>query len=229
MIPAMRVASALFCASAVCCGLAGCGAEERMAAEVPVPTVPAADSSAGTSGSTTGGLPAGHPPVGTAANSNPSGSGRVGPFEFSFRGLLFDVPAGWKEVELTEMQRGFVDARFLIPSGDSEVQLTFSSVGGGVQANIDRWIGQFQLAEGDEPKIETIEVAGVSATWVDIRGTYSSGFGAAASTNENQRMLGAALPLPTGDVYLKLTGPRDVVANIAEDVRKFVVSARRKE
>jgi hypothetical protein len=168
-----------------------------------------------------------------AANQQQGGQGeadaattRVGPFERSFDGIRFSVPAGWKEAELSPRQQGFVDARFLIPARGVDVELTCSSVGGGIEANIDRWKTQFRGGPGDEPVIETITVDGVDATWADLRGTFHAGMAAAAEPRTDWRMLGVGIPLAPREFYLKLTGPRDAVAAVAEDFRTFVKSAR---
>ena len=81
---------------------------------------------------------------------------KTGPFEKTFDGIRFSVPAGWNEVENPTPE--FVDARFQIPTPHGVVKLTFSSNSGGADVNIKRWIGQFQLAPGKRPIIEDLNV-----------------------------------------------------------------------
>ena len=141
-------------------------------------------------------------------------------------GIRFRVPAAWKRAELTPSQQGFIDARFEIPAGDAAVSLTCSSTGGGRQANIDRWIGQFRLSPGEQPQTETLTVDGAEATWVDLTGTFDSRMPGGGGPRENWRMLGVAIAAKQQDFYLKLTGPRDAVSRVHDEFRTFAQSAR---
>jgi hypothetical protein len=134
------------------------------------------------------------------------------------------VPDGWRQAELTPAQQGFVDARFEIPAYGDDVKLTLSTIGGGVQANIERWIGQFQAPDGITPQSESFEVDGVPVTVVDLRGEFQ---GMGQSPQPGWRMLGAAFDGDPRDFYIKLTGPERDVAELSADFRAFVTSARR--
>jgi hypothetical protein len=156
---------------------------------------------------------------------------RTGPFEKTFDGIRFSVPAGWNEVENPTPQ--FVDARFQIPTPHGEVRLTFSSNAGGADVNIERWIGQFQLPQGKRPGIEELSVGGASAKWVDLHGEFVGGAmsgntasGNTASNGPIERMLGVAIPLGPRDFYLKLTGSNAAVSDVRDAFREFVRTAR---
>jgi hypothetical protein len=155
---------------------------------------------------------------------------RTGPFEKSFDGIRFSVPAGWKEVELSGAQQGFIDARFEIPTAHGAVSLTCSSNAGGIDSNVQRWVGQFHAPPGKRPVIEDFDVAGKQAKWVDLAGEFDAGPMAAASTASSQpveRMLGVAIPLAGGrDFYLKLTGSDAAVSDIRPSFREFARDAR---
>lgn len=144
--------------------------------------------------------------------------------EAEVSGFRFRVPAGWRRAELTPAQQGFVDARFEIPDFGDDVKLTLSTISGGVEANLDRWIGQFQINAGDVPDREQIEVAGVPVTLIDIRGEFQ---GMGQSPQAGWRMLGAAFDGAPRDFYIKLTGPADAVDRLRDQFRAFVTSARR--
>lgn len=81
--------------------------------------------------------------------------------------------------------------------------------GGGTQANIDRWIGQFE----GTPESETVEeeVGDRKITLLTAKGTYMESMGGPFSGNKtampNYTMLAAILPSDKGAVFLKLTGP----------------------
>jgi hypothetical protein len=154
---------------------------------------------------------------------------RTGPFEKSFEGIRFSVPAGWKEVELSGAQQGFIDARFQIPTPHGEVTLTCSSNAGGIETNVRRWVGQFHPPTGKRPVMGELDVAGKKATWVDLQGEFDAGPMAAANTAPTapiERMLGVAIPLGSRDFYLKLTGSDAAVSDVREAFRQFARDGR---
>lgn len=179
-----------------------------------------------------GASPPGDPPVPVAsretetahAGAATAGVDSSAESETEISGFRFRVPAGWKRAELTPAQQGFVDARFEFPKHGEDVKLTLSTTGGGVEANIQRWIGQFQMPEGAVPDSEQLDVDGVPVTLVDIRGEFH---GMGEAPQSGRRMLGAAYAGEPRDFYIKLTGPEDAVAALEEEFRSFVTSARR--
>ena len=159
---------------------------------------------------------------------------RTGPFEKSFEGIRFSVPAGWREVELSPAQQGFIDARFQIPTPHGEVTLTCSSNSGGIPTNIQRWVGQFHApagaagAAGKRPVIE-LDIAGKKASWVDLKGEFEAGPMAGAGSPASgpiERMLGVAIPLGPRDFYLKLTGSDAAISDVRDAFRQFARDAR---
>jgi hypothetical protein len=154
---------------------------------------------------------------------------RTGPFEKTFDGIRFSVPAGWKEVELAPAQQGFIDGRFQISTPNGDVTLTCSSNSGGIETNVNRWVGQFHAPPGKRPAIEEMDVGGKKATWVDLQGEFDAGPMAAAnpaSAAPIERMLGVAIPLGSRDFYLKLTGSDAAVSDIRAAFREFARDAR---
>ncbi|QDU09139.1 hypothetical protein [Gimesia aquarii] len=143
-----------------------------------------------------------------------------------YDGIVFHVPEGWEEVPLSPAQQGLISASFRIPKAGDQVKLTLSSVGGGIDANLQRWRGQFQLPPGETPTQETIRVDNTDVIWLDLRGTFESGIGLESATKSGMRMIGVAIPRSPRDFYLKLTGPRDQLMKVEKEFRKFVKSAR---
>jgi hypothetical protein len=85
--------------------------------------------------------------------------------------------------------------------------------GGGVDANVQRWSGQFK--EKPAPRRERRTVGGLALTRVDVEGTYlNPGGGMMQSQGEkpDYRLLGAIVEAPQGNVFFKLTGPAATVA-----------------
>jgi hypothetical protein len=131
---------------------------------------------------------------------------------------------GWRQVDLTPEQRGFIDARFEIDGYGDDVRLTMSTTSGGVEANIERWLGQFQQAPGSVPKRESLEVNGMTVTWVDVSGEYQ---GMGGLPQSNWRMLAAAFHGDPRDFYVKLTGPETALTELETPFRTLIESARR--
>lgn len=143
-----------------------------------------------------------------------------------FDGIQFQIPAGWEQVALSPAQQGMISASFKIPQAGDGVKLTLSSVGGGIDANLQRWKGQFQLPPGESPQQETLRVDDADAIWLDLRGTFDSGPAIDSGVASNMRMIGVAIPRSSRDFYLKLTGPREQLLKVEDEFRDFVQSAR---
>ena len=102
---------------------------------------------------------------------------------------------------------------------------------GGIDANIERWAGQF--VGTPETKTEKKEVEGREIVYFTGKGTYAESMGGPFSGNkvnkENYTMLAAILPSDGGPVFLKMTGPDASVAAAKEDFIKFAESALKKK
>ena len=144
------------------------------------------------------------------------------PARESYAGLRFTVPSGWKELELTAMQRGFVTARFTVPDISEDLTLTLSRSGGTIEDNLDRWRGQVEAAEPE--RAETVKVAGTDASLIDLTGRFSAGFG--REPEDGWRMIGVIVPMEPQSYFIKLTGPADAVAKVEDAFRTFLDSAR---
>lgn len=139
----------------------------------------------------------------------------------AFDGLKFQVPDDWKQVELSQFQMGIISAKFEIPSAGPDVTLTLSRSGGGIEANLDRWRGQVEQSRPEAT--ETISVAGIDATLVDLEGRFSAGFG--RDPQDGWRMLGIVVPLADQGYFMKLTGPAGDVETVKEQFKAFAKSA----
>jgi hypothetical protein len=96
--------------------------------------------------------------------------------------------------------------------------------GGSVQANLDRWVGQFQDPPAP-PRIQHLTVHGLKVTTVDMAGSYSGMGGPMASGGARKpgfRLLGAIAEGPEGSVFFKFTGPAKIVATQAAAFDKMV-------
>jgi hypothetical protein len=138
-----------------------------------------------------------------------------------YAGLSFDVPASWEELEKSQ----FYDSKFIVHSEHGDMELTLASVGGGIDANLNRWVGQVGQAPGDEPTWSTVDVAGIESRMVDVRGSFNSRLPGQTGTQENWRLIGVAVPLAR-DFYVKLVGPREAVAEFQDDLTAFLKTAK---
>jgi hypothetical protein len=92
--------------------------------------------------------------------------------------------------------------------------------GGSVDANLDRWVGQFLQADGKPSKaaakIVKRSIHGSEVTTVDVSGAYTGMGGPTASSPSpavpGYRLLGAIVIGPQGSIFFKFTGPAKVVA-----------------
>jgi hypothetical protein len=85
--------------------------------------------------------------------------------------------------------------------------IVFSSAGGDVQANIDRWAGQVHDIHGQpaKPQVEKKTIEGVPVTIVELEGSYAN-MGEAVP-RENWMLRGAIVEGPGGLLFIKMTGP----------------------
>ncbi len=148
------------------------------------------------------------------------------PAAFTVGAFTFHRPAEWKWVEVTSPMR---KAQLSVPGASAAADITFFHFGpgggGGVKANIDRWLGQFHSAEG-ATKIEPRQIAGAKVTLVSTEGTFSSGMPGGPTTPMNDyALLGAIVEHPEGDVFVKMTGPAALVKETREKFLAFVTTA----
>jgi hypothetical protein len=152
-------------------------------------------------------------------------------FTIANGGFSLEAPAGWKQVP---PKSGIVETEFAVPSdGDAAPgRMTVMGAGGSVQANVDRWYGQFTQADGsatkDKATTKTLKLAGCTVTLVDVAGTFKDMpggpfAGGQAVERPDYRMLAAIVETPEkGSYFLKFTGPGATVAKHADGFRKMV-------
>jgi hypothetical protein len=107
--------------------------------------------------------------------------------------------------------------------------------GGAVDANVKRWLGQFQKADGSpisekdaRSKKETLN--GLSVTTLDVKGTYTGGgpMMGPSTPKPGYRLLGAIVEGPEGPLFFKLTGPERTAASAEKGFRKLLESVKKK-
>jgi len=163
-----------------------------------------------------------------AGLGGPAPARAADPVEFTVGEFAFSRPGGWRWVPASSAMRK-AQLAHTSPTGEVADTIFFHfgpGQGGGVQANVDRWLAQFQNPR--DQKSERIEGAGGPVTIVQTRGTFLSGMPGTPSTPmDGFALMGAILESPSGDVYVKMTGPAGAVEEAGPAFRKMVAEARK--
>jgi hypothetical protein len=143
--------------------------------------------------------------------------------------LTFTAPPEWKPRPASSTMRV---AEFVPPRapGDTEdtdvIVYFFGPMPGSVQANIDRWIGQFQPdPAAPKPAPETTTINGLKVTQVAVQGTYIAEVKPGSSERYNKpnfRMRAAVIETPKGPYFIKLTGPMASVRQASAAFDQFL-------
>lgn len=131
--------------------------------------------------------------------------------------LGYDAPGDWIEEPAPSPMRA---AQFRLPRvpGDPEdgelVVFYFGGSGGGVEANLQRWIGQMEQPDGRSSfavaSTTAFEANGLDVTLLDVPGTYVAAVRPGAAERLDKpgfRLLAAVVETPVGPWFFKLTGP----------------------
>lgn len=144
------------------------------------------------------------------------------------RTIELKVPKAWEEKEATSMRA----AQFTIPGKPNDAELVvfyFGGPTGGVKANVERWIGQFQK-EGLKLNMYQGKCAAGSYILVDTQGTWNKPdgppFARKTVAAPNSRVLNVILIEEQGDekdyYFLKLSGDQDMVGQQATALRTAI-------
>jgi hypothetical protein len=130
------------------------------------------------------------------------------------------VPAGWTSLPNPNAMR----IATYRPAADSE--LIVVRAGGTTDANIERWIGQFDEPAQTQRSRKTIHGLGVEI--LEVRGTYAgSGMpGAPTAPRPGWSLLGAVVETPGTSYFFKLVGPSDQVQSAHASFDALVASIR---
>ena len=151
--------------------------------------------------------------------------------------LKFRAPDSW----VKKKPRSFVvEYEIAVPKCEGEAEeakdgrLTIMGAGGSVQANIDRWYGQYVQPDGSETKdvakVTEEKVGQCEVTFVDITGTLMDSPGgpmAGGKTieRENYRTLAAIIQAgEVGQYFVKLYGPRKTIDENESAFKSFIES-----
>ena len=149
----------------------------------------------------------------------------AGVYGESAAGVHWTAPAGWK----TEAPQPMRAATYTVSAAPGDkanaecgVYFFGAGQGGSVDANIERWKGQFKDASGKPAPAKIIRRPAnkaITITTIDTSGQYS-GLGGPISSGPSvpgYRLLGAIIESPGGNIFVKFVGPvKTVSANQAK-------------
>jgi hypothetical protein len=131
-------------------------------------------------------------------------------------------------------------AEYAIPraqgdAADGELVLYYfgQGQGGSVEANLDRWYGQFHQPDGssskDKARVEKREVSGLKATLVEVAGRYVSQGMATGMRDYDEpgwRMVAAIVETGKGPFFFKAVGPEKTILEARAALEAMVDSVR---
>ena len=149
-------------------------------------------------------------------------------------GLAYDAPADWAAKPSSSSMRAAV---WELAGGDAPAEVVIfyfgEGGGGGAEANLDRWLGQFEQPDGsatrDKAKITERTVNGLELTIADIRGTFVAPVRPGAPQRNNSaghRMIAAVVEGGTGPWYIRVLGSEATMAKWETSVEDFLSSLR---
>jgi hypothetical protein len=145
------------------------------------------------------------------------------------------APANWI---VKQPRVRIIDSEFEAPKAEGDDRpgrITVMGAGGSIDANIDRWIGQFTQPDGssskEAAKVKKLTVAGQAVHVVDIAGTYldKPPFAGGGVERKDYRMLAAIIETTqggkkTGNYFIKFIGPAHTVADNEAGFQKMIES-----
>ncbi len=141
-------------------------------------------------------------------------------------GYSFSSPSNWvSSVPTSKMRK----AQFKVPGEkEKEAEVAFFYFGGGgaggVKANVDRWMSQFEEAKGIEIKNTTI--GDTQVTYAQAHGTFLSGRAFGPKTPKpNYALLAAIISGKNGAIFIKMTGPKETVEAQVSNMKKMVLNS----
>ena len=142
----------------------------------------------------------------------------------------FTKPAAWKSEKTASKMRA---AQFSVPgkAGEEAAECVFfyfgPGAGGGAQANLQRWVGQFARDPKPEFKVDDAKVGDTPVAFLFANGTFMEGppFGGAKVPKEKYGKPAPLLGTKPGYIFVKMTGPKAVVDASKADFKKMIESA----
>ena len=137
--------------------------------------------------------------------------------EVKLKTLTLQVPESWKQTPARSSMRLATYEIQAAKDDEEKAELaiySFPGGGGSVEANITRWIGQFE-SKGRKQKVTKGKAGENTYYVVEVSGTYNKPIGPPIRRQtkpvEGSRMLAVILQLDSGVFFLKMTGGDEIV------------------
>lgn len=169
----------------------------------------------------TGDLPPGHPPLDPGSPAMPNAAPEREESE-----LAWKVPPRWAVAENTSSMRL---ATYRVPRADGDpvdADVSVTRAGGAVQANVERWIDQFDAESRKRAKHTTTKRGAFEVTIVEVDGTYGGGMG--GKTEAGWALLGAIVATKGMPHFFKITGPRRTVTSARDELDALLATLAEK-
>jgi hypothetical protein len=152
--------------------------------------------------------------------------------------VRLQADAGWRSTTPSSQMR---KAQFTLPRAandaeDAELVVFYfgQGQGGSVEANLQRWYGQFSQPDSsssaEKAKVSREVVDGLDLTSVDLSGTFVAPTMPGNDEHYNKpsyRMLAAVLETSEGPYFFKLVGPEQTIAHWEKSFHRFMKSAKK--
>ncbi|MEZ6089406.1 MAG: hypothetical protein R3C05_15525 [Pirellulaceae bacterium] len=145
--------------------------------------------------------------------------------------IKLETPKTWKSVQ---PRSRIVEKEYALSKEGVEAdgRLTMMAASGSIEANIDRWIGQFVAADGGSvkknAKVEKMNVGDNEIHFVELEGTFKESMGGGPFApgkvvmRDDYQMLGAIIVNDGRQFFIKLTGPKEIVSENKEAFKSML-------
>jgi hypothetical protein len=151
-------------------------------------------------------LPPNHPPIG--AGSQPA----LLPVSDDQPAIAWKVPPAWQSAPNPNAMRLATYRAPASSKGHEPADVSVTRAGGTADANIERWLSQFDDAGAETRAIKTVR--GLKITIVEVSGTFTGGSMTPGMTESPRRgwaLLGAIVETPGSPYFFKITGDQATV------------------
>ena len=150
-------------------------------------------------------LPPNHPPIG---GSQPA----LLPASDDPPAITWKAPSAWQSAPNPNAMRLATYRAPASSRGHEPADMSVTRAGGTAEANIERWLSQFNEAGAETRTIKTVR--GLKVTMVEVSGTFTGGSmtpGSAEAPRKGWALLGAIVETPGSPYFFKLTGEASTV------------------
>ena len=153
--------------------------------------------------------------------------------KIEFLDMTTVAPESWLVIPPSSSMRL---AQFEISKDKQATAIVFyfgAGQGGGPEANIARWVGQFRQVNGKPvvPKVGNMTTeGGFGVTWVEIQGDYArgAGVGPIGQYKPEQMLIAAITRTPQGNLYIQFHGDKETILEHRNQFAQFVMALRKR-